>query len=257
MKPITWGSGLRFGDKNLRWGNPSYMLEPGDPGYVAPPPPPLPLKAKHHKHAMHQDPIPQSYKNLRDWLTLQQTELTAALATTIGMTAAERTTYLATVTTLLTPVTSIVALMDQLEQETADFHPLRETLLPSIRAAMKRAKTSPTCTPAIQLELDWVGDVQNTDPNTARPTLTAEAQRGRVKIDGRKPGFEAVNIYSRKKGDVQWKLIAVRKRKFPYFDEAPLTTPNQPEVREYMAIGVVNDEEVGQPSEIIEVVYAG
>ena len=84
-----------------------------------------------------------------------------------------------------------------------------------------------------------------------------EAQRGRVKIEGRKPGFEAVNLYFRKKGDVQWKLIAVRKRKFPYFDEQPLTTPGTPEVREYMAIGVIKDEEVGQPSEIKEVVYAG
>jgi hypothetical protein len=41
------------------------------------------------------------------------------------------------------------------------------------------------------------------------------AQPGRVKIEGRKPGFDSVSIYSRKKGEVQWKLIAVRKRKFP------------------------------------------
>ncbi len=78
-----------------------------------------------------------------------------------------------------------------------------------------------------------------------------------MKIDGRKPGFEAANIYSRKKGDVTWKLIAVRKRKFPYYDESPLAVAGAPEVREYMAIGVVNDEETGQPSEIKEVVYAG
>jgi hypothetical protein len=32
--------------------------------------------------------------------------------------------------------------------------------------------------------------------------------------------------------------------------------PNTPEAREYMAIGVINDEEVGQMSEIKEVVYA-
>ena len=52
-------------------------------------------------------------------------------------------------------------------------------------------------------------------------------------------------------------LLDVRKRKFPYFDESPLAVPNTPEVREYMAIGVVADEEVGQMSEIKEVVYAG
>ena len=78
-----------------------------------------------------------------------------------------------------------------------------------------------------------------------------------MKIDGRKPGFEAVNIYSRIKGAVQWKLIAVRKRKFPYFDESPLAVAGTPEVREYMAIGVIADEETGQHSEIVEVVFAG
>uniref|UniRef100_UPI003783CA8F fibronectin type III domain-containing protein n=1 Tax=Prosthecobacter sp. TaxID=1965333 RepID=UPI003783CA8F len=34
MKPVTWDSGVTWDDKNLRWGNPSYLLEPGDPGYI-------------------------------------------------------------------------------------------------------------------------------------------------------------------------------------------------------------------------------
>jgi hypothetical protein len=34
MKPVTWDSGVRWDDPNLRWGSPSYLLEPGDPGYV-------------------------------------------------------------------------------------------------------------------------------------------------------------------------------------------------------------------------------
>ena len=92
---------------------------------------------------------------------------------------------------------------------------------------------------------------------TSRPTIGVEAQRARVKITGKKPGFDSVNIYSRKKGDVAWKLIAVRKRKFPYYDESPLAVAETPEVREYMAIGVINDEEIGEMSEIKEVVYAG
>ena len=49
----------------------------------------------------------------------------------------------------------------------------------------------------------------------------------------------------------------MRKRKFPYYDESPLAVANTPEVREYMAIGVINDEEIGQMSEIKEIVYAG
>jgi hypothetical protein len=37
MRIVYWNSGVRWGDPNLRWGNPSYLLEPGDPGYVADP----------------------------------------------------------------------------------------------------------------------------------------------------------------------------------------------------------------------------
>jgi hypothetical protein len=36
MKPVRFDTGVRFDDPNLRWGNPSYLLEPGDPGYVPP-----------------------------------------------------------------------------------------------------------------------------------------------------------------------------------------------------------------------------
>jgi hypothetical protein len=199
------------------------------------------------------DYIPRSFENLFK----QPTELTTALATTIGMTPTERTDFLASVGALATPLGEIVDLMEQLEEKTADFEPLLAAHLVEIRAAIKRAKTGAGFTPGIGEQLDWVGDEITFDPSTARPTITAEAQRGRVKIGGKKPGFDSVNIYFRKKGDVQWKLIAVRKRKFPFYDEAPLTVAGTPEVREYMAIGVIDDEEVGQTSEIREVVYAG
>lgn len=65
-----------------------------------------------------------------------------------------------------------------------------------------------------------------------------------------------MNLYSRKNSDVESALIVIRLLKFPYFDERPLAVPGTPEVREYMAMGVLNDEEVGQPSEIREIVFA-
>jgi hypothetical protein len=37
MRFINWDDGYFFDDPNLRWGNPSYLLEPGDPGYTPPP----------------------------------------------------------------------------------------------------------------------------------------------------------------------------------------------------------------------------
>jgi hypothetical protein len=203
------------------------------------------------------DYVPQSYPNLNTWCAKQVEELTTQLATAIGMTAEERASFLAAVTTIKNGVAPIVDLMEQLDQLTANFQMILDAQLPIVRAGVKRAKTSTGCTPSIQTQLDWVGTAQHQNPATSRPTIEAEVQRGRVKITGKKPGFDSVNIYSKKKGELEWKLIAVRKRKFPYYDESTLAVPNTPEFREYMAIGVVNDEEIGETSEIKEVVYAG
>jgi hypothetical protein len=55
MRTAFWDSGdpeMYFDNPNLRWGNPAYLLEPGDPGYV----PPIPVvnkrktKGKRMKH---------------------------------------------------------------------------------------------------------------------------------------------------------------------------------------------------------------
>ncbi len=264
MRPIFWGDGTRWGDPNVYWGSPSYRLEPGDPGYVDNPdfPPPLPLTpiqppTKAGRKTMATDYVPQSEENLREWCDKQVSDLTEALATAMNATAAERTGYLMANNTILGVLGPIVQKQDELDELRANLSGVLAAQLPLIRAFIKRCKTSPGCTPAIQTQLEWLGDSQTFDPHTARPTIVVEVQRGRVKISGKKPGFEAYNLYWRKKGDVEWKLLAIRKRKFPYYDETPLAVANTPEVREYMAIGVINDEETGQSSEIKEIVYAG
>lgn len=57
MKPVTWDSGVRWDDPNLRWGDPSYLLEPGDPGYTPPTSPPQPKPKKKRKY-MASNPTP-------------------------------------------------------------------------------------------------------------------------------------------------------------------------------------------------------
>jgi hypothetical protein len=245
----------RWDDPRVRWDD--GWTWPTEAELAAALSPAAPATQPRKRRPMPTDYIPQSYKNQRDWLTLQQTDLTLALSATVGMTGAEHAGFPAAVGALLPRVAEIVDLMEQLEQKTADLGPVQEQQLAVLRAAIKRAKTHPGCTPGLLEQLQWVGESSEFDPDTARPTISLEAQRGRIKIDGRKPGFEAVNVYCRKKGEVAWRLIAVRKRRFPYYDEAPLAVPGTPEVREYMAIGVLADDETGQPSEIKEVVYAG
>jgi len=52
-------------------------------------------------------------------------------------------------------------------------------------------------------------------------------------------------------------LLVARHSKFPFDDDSPLAVSGTPETREYRAVGVVDDEEIGQPSDIVSVVYGG
>jgi hypothetical protein len=56
MKILTWDSGYRWDDPNLRWGDPSYVLEFGDPGYVGP----APIPTQTGKRTMSNNPIPEN-----------------------------------------------------------------------------------------------------------------------------------------------------------------------------------------------------
>ena len=51
--------------------------------------------------------------------------------------------------------------------------------------------------------------------------------------------------------------IGHKRKKFPFDDQTPLKTSGVPEVREYTAQGVIGDDEVGQPSDIVSVTFAG
>ncbi len=150
-----------------------------------------------------------------------------------------------------------MTLTERLRERKAVLPAVRKAQLPVIRAFINRCVTYPDCTPGIIERLEWAATGGGLDLAQARPRLTAEAQRGGVKIMVKRAGFEAANVYARRRGEEQWTLIAERKRKFPYYDQRPLAVAAVPEVREYRAIGVMNDEQAGQPGEVQEVVFAG
>jgi hypothetical protein len=88
MRPVTWDSGFLWEDPNLRWGNPSFQLEPGDPGYVPWPPP----KTKHkHKNTMKRESyLPREDTKISNLLMTLNNGLTTALATKYNITAEQR-----------------------------------------------------------------------------------------------------------------------------------------------------------------------
>lgn len=201
------------------------------------------------------DYIPRSYTNLQQWLQIQQTDI-AEVGVTLGMSVEERSSYLASVEKLLDKVVPIVDLTHQLDQLKADFDAIFAAELPTLHLHVRRLKTHAGYTPSIGLRMQWVGERHEIDPETSQPVITATAMGLRVKIEGTKPGFEAVNVYMRRKGEVTWVQIAVRKRRYPIYDEIPPLNLDIPEIREYLCRGVVDDEEIGLPSPVVEAVVA-
>jgi hypothetical protein len=145
-----------------------------------------------------------------------------------------------------TEVQQIIALKDDLKTET----------LATIRGFVTRIKAHTAYSEAIGHDLGIIGAANSIASVSSNKTvLKAEVLPGRVRLSFVKKNFSGVNIYTRPVGTAQWNYLA-RDNNSPYDDERPLAN-GQPEKREYMAIGVVGDEEVGVPSDIISVVFGG
>jgi hypothetical protein len=71
-----------------------------------------------------------------------------------------------------------------------------------------------------------------------------------------KKHLDGMNIYSRLPGETEFTLLKYVSIS-PYLDVRPLRVPLVLEKREYYAIGVVNDVEVGFPSPTITVIFGG
>ena len=67
---------------------------------------------------------------------------------------------------------------------------------------------------------------------------------GQVQINFNKLTSDGVNIYSKRDGDADFIYLA-RDTESPYIDTRPLKVPGKPEIREYKAMFVVGDEEIG------------
>ena len=67
---------------------------------------------------------------------------------------------------------------------------------------------------------------------------------GQIEIGFNKLTSDGVNIYSKRDGDVDFIFLA-RDTQTPYLDNRPLKVAGKPEIREYKAMFVVGDQEIG------------
>lgn len=87
--------------------------------------------------------------------------------------------------------------------------------------------------------------------------LSLSLQQGKncIEVHFEKGDAEAVNIYTRIEGEVDWKFLA-RDTHSPYIDNRPIAKNGIPEDREYIATRVINDIEVGEPSDSAVIMFA-
>jgi hypothetical protein len=125
-----------------------------------------------------------------------------------------------------------------------------------LRINIGRHKKAVGYTAALGEALSIVSSNTGIDIATYKAKITAELFAGYVRIKFNKQGADGINLYHRKKGESTWKFLA-RDTKSPYDDHIVLAISGQPEHWEYKAFGVVYDDEIGQASDIVEVVFGG
>jgi hypothetical protein len=92
------------------------------------------------------------------------------------------------------------------------------------------------------------------DSATFKPKLSVSLDGAQAKIDFTKGECDYLCIYTRLRGTTGWTKLGIDSSS-PYYDTRPLTNPNVPENREYMAMGVIDDVEIGLQSDIVSIVF--
>ena len=204
------------------------------------------------------DFIPNENAKLATWLTNLHTRIDTH-GPTLGMTAGQITTYKAVLLGLLNNLAAVPAAKNAWQATTATLKTAKQTQLSKtgpVRVEINKWKASGLLTTGMEQEMELVGTDAPFDPNTYKPVITGEARAGFVRINFRKLGVDGLNIYVRLKGQTIWKKLTFDTNT-PYDDHAELAVAGIAEVREYRAIGVIDDEEIGLPSDIISVTFAG
>ena len=94
------------------------------------------------------------------------------------------------------------------------------------------------------------------DPDTYKPVFTVRFKGGRITLSFKKRGVDGLAIYTRLGGTTDWTKLDVHTLS-PYIDGRPLAVPGVPEIREYMARGILKDREIGLESDIVSIVFGG
>jgi len=201
------------------------------------------------------DFVPSTDGGLRDWLGIIKTNTP------------KHVTELEITPTRMTQITgwcdSITAAMDaavKAKNAAIVASSVKQTTtnigLAGLRAEIGKWKVADGMTDAIAAELQIVGTSSPFDAEGYKPQFTADVFSGFIRIRFKKLGADGIILNCRIKGTMGWKFVS-RDTNSPYDDHTPLAVAGVAEVREYQAFGLLGDDQIGQPSDIVTVTFAG
>ncbi|MFI5219103.1 MAG: hypothetical protein ACHQNT_06405 [Bacteroidia bacterium] len=199
--------------------------------------------------------LPRPENDLVNWLKNYKLKL-ATHGATLGLTPAEITQQQGFCDAMVAAIELNFQAQHDAQEQTATKDALLLADLPRIQKRVANMKTNANYTNAIGEDLGIIGDETTFDQTNYKPEFNAQTFPGQVKLDFAKKGVQGIKFYSRNKGAPVWEFLALDTRT-PYVDTRPLADPTKPETREYMGVGVINDEQVGQQSDIVTVVFGG
>lgn len=204
---------------------------------------------------MSQDYVPSREGEKVIWLLNIEGKIDTFL-TPLGITAAEATTIKGKCSNIRTAISANEAARTAAKQAKENKDTVIKTEEAVLRNAIQSWKLKSTFTPSVAQALGLEAPQQRLNNDEYKTQLTAQTFPGKVTINFTKKGVDGVNIYTRLKGQAVFTKLAFDSHS-PYEDNRPLAVVGTPETREYMAMGVMDDEEIGQQSDIIEVVFGG
>ena len=223
------------------------------------------------------DYIPKQDTDYLAWHDQFKTNVLAQAAT-FGLVAGDTTPITTDNTDFHTKITNLNSTQAIARQAVADKNISRRNGEGRARALARRIKAHPAYTVALGNLLGIVGPDDGIDLSTRRPDITGNDRTGgQVEIGFNKLTSDGVNIYSKRDGDVDFIYLARdtclrregrgygRQAATPYLatrlpsialtaeglpsigsaKEGPLKVAGKPEIREYKAMFVLNDEEIG------------
>jgi hypothetical protein len=204
--------------------------------------------------ASKKDFVPDSVKNQRDWAKNIVDQGPGIIAGVEGWDAARIAAFVARVKKIQDAAQAILDAQSTLDTLGGALDTLLADELPEIRKDIGNLKKSRGWDDGKGDALEMNTPPASIDPNTVKPKIEVESKNGRNEVMVKKFGADSVNLKVRKVGEATFRLLAAKRVRFPMDDDTP-SADGKPEAREYQAIAVIGDKEVGVPSDIASAVW--